>query len=106
MQSLKQAAADLVVSAEAVPKEVPQGNHQPNDEIKSAVREVKRQMRAVRLQLEKNLGRVPDEKGPILAWVPSFSADNMAMYKVGSDGKTAYERETGRKWAKQSLEFG
>jgi hypothetical protein len=106
MKALKEAAAQSVTTLETIPREVPQGDHQKNGEIESAVRELKRQMRAIRMQLEQNLGRQLANDDPILSWIPTFAADTMAMYRRGRDGKTAYERETGRKWAKPALEFG
>ena len=81
------------------------GDHAKNGEIECAVRELKRQMRAVRLALETNLGRKLEPKDPVLAWMPSFAADVISRHRLGSDGKTAWSRETGRKFA-PSLQFG
>ena len=44
MKALKEAAAKACPAQESVPREVPQGDHQANGEIESAVRELKRQM--------------------------------------------------------------
>ena len=58
------------------------------------------------MALERRLGRKLDGKDPVLTWIPTFSGDVMARHRKGKDGKTPYERETGRKWAKGGLEFG
>ena len=41
-----------------------------------------------------------------LTWIPTIAGDVMAKYRRGTDGKTPWERETGRKWNKQALVFG
>ena len=43
---------------------------------------------------------------PILTWIPTFAGDTIARFRKGPDGKTAWEREQGRKWAGDSLELG
>ena len=74
LKALKDMAARTVQGVEHIPKEVPVGDHAKNGEIECAVRELKRQMRAVRLALETNLGRKVDTKDPVLAWMPTFAA--------------------------------
>ena len=91
---------------ESTSKEVPVGDHAQNGEIECAVRELKRQMRAMRLALESKLGKALDAKDPVLAWMPSFAADVLSRYRRGRDGKTAWQRETGKQWAKGALQFG
>ena len=44
--------------------------------------------------------------GPVLPWIPTFAGDTIARCRKGPDGKTPWEREQGRKWAGDSLEFG
>ena len=111
MQALKDAAARAVVGAEAIPRGCPVGDHQANGDIESAVRELKRQMRAIRAQLEAKLRQYNadfkglDEKDPILTWIPTFAGDVIARYRRGTDGKTFLEGETCRKWNKQALIF-
>ena len=51
------------------------------------------------------LGR-PLAYDPILMWIPTFAGDTIARFRKGPDGKTPWEREQGRKWAGDSLEFG
>ena len=38
--------------------------------------------------------------------MPTFAGDTIARFRKGPDGKTPWEREQGRKWAGDSLEFG
>ena len=104
--ALKTAAALAVQRVEAVPRECPVGDHQANGDIEVGVRELKRQMRAIRLSLEGKLGMKLNDNDPILMWIPTFAGDAISRHRKGRDGKTPWERETGRKWAKHALEFG
>ena len=106
LKALKDIAARTVQGVEHVSKEVPVGDHAENGEIECCVRELKRQMRAMRLALENNLGTTLDAKDPVLAWMPAFAADVISRYRRGSDGKTGWQRESGRQWAKRALQFG
>ena len=58
-------------------------------------------MRATRFGLESRLGRQLAHDDPILMWIPTFAGDTFARF-LG----TPWEREQGRKWAGDSLEFG
>ena len=82
------------------------GDHQANGDIESTVRTLKAQMRATRFALESRLGRQLADDDPILTWRPTFAGDTIARFRKGTDGKTPWEREQGRKWAGDSLEFG
>ncbi|CAE7484287.1 unnamed protein product, partial [Symbiodinium sp. CCMP2456] len=106
MKALKEESARKVAEVEAIPRECPVGDHQKNGEIESAVRELKRQMRAVRMSLEGRLGRALADDDPLLMWIPTFAGDCIAFHRRGADGKTPWERETGRKWRRPCLEFG
>ena len=77
-----------------------------NGAIESAVRSLKAQMRATRFGLESRLGRQLAHDDPILMWILSCAGDTIARFRKGPDGKIPWEREQGRKWAGDSLEFG
>ena len=70
------------------------------------MRTLKAEMRATRFGLESRLGRLLAHDDPILMWIPTFAGDTIARIRKGSDGKTPWEREQGRKWSGDSLEFG
>eukprot|EP00971_Amphidinium_carterae_P295244 5863306-Amphidinium_carterae.1 len=63
-------------------------------------------MRTTRLALEARLGRQLAEDDPVLAWIPTFAGDVIARFRRGADGKTPWQRECGRRWAGEALEFG
>ena len=106
MKALKEASAQSNPHVEAISRETPVGDHQANGSIESAVRQLKSQMRALRLGLERRLGKVLAEDDPVLCWIATFAGDIIARYRKGSDGKTPWQRETGRRWAGEALEFG
>ena len=82
------------------------GDHAQNRELEVVVRELKRQMRSIRLALESRLGRRLDPKDPVMTWMPAFAGDVLTRYRRGNAGKTAWHRETGRQWAKGAFQFG
>ena len=90
MKALKDAAARALEGVESIGQESPVGDHQANGEVESAVRTLKAQMRATWFGLESD---------PMLMWIPTFAGDTIARFRKGSDGKTPWEREQGRKWA-------
>ena len=106
MVALKDAAARSLVGVESSNQEVPVGDHQKNGEIESAVRELKRMMRALRLALERRLGFKLSDADPVLAWMATFAGMAMATHRKGKDGKTPWEREFARKGKNHGLEFG
>ena len=63
-------------------------------------------MRATRFALESRLGRHLAHDDSILTWIPTFADDTIARFRQGPDDKTPWEREQGRKWTGDSLEFG
>ena len=75
LKVLKEAAARMVPGVEAKPREVPVGDHQANGSIEVGVRELKRQMRAIRYQLESNLGQTLSDHDPALAFIPQSAGD-------------------------------
>ena len=106
MKALKDAAAKALEAVENISQESSVGDHQANGDIESTVRTLTEQMRATRFALESTLGRQLPHDDPILMWLPTFAGDTVARFRKGPDGMTPWEREQGRKWAGDSLEFG
>lgn len=104
--SLKEAAAQRLKGVEAVSRSSPVGDHQSNGAIEVGVRELKRQMRALRYALEAHLGRTLPDDDPVLTWAATFAAQAINVYRKDSTGKTPYEKEFGRSWKRPALEFG
>ncbi|CAL1134675.1 unnamed protein product [Cladocopium goreaui] len=68
--------------------------------------EIKRQCRALLSDLEFKLERKVDPGHPLLVWLPRHAAFLLTRYRVGTDGKTAFERTYGRKWRIPLVRFG
>ena len=81
------------------------GDHRANGDAERGVRELKRQIRVNKSAIEAKLGTDIGDKDPILAWVPRIAAFLISRYRVDEDGKTPYERLTGKKWWRPPLEF-
>ncbi len=106
MVALKEAGARAATGVEAVSRSIPVGDHQSNGHIENAVKQIKGQMRSIRYSLESKLGCKLSNNDDLLKWIPHFAADIISKFRRGRDGKTAYEKELGRKWSRQALEFG
>ena len=107
LKFLKEVAARMVPGVEAKPREVPVGDHQANGFIEVGVRELKRQMRAIRYQLEINLGQALSDHDPVLAWIPQSVGDVIHEgRRHRKDGKTSYQKENGKRWLKPMYTFG
>lgn len=106
LQVLKDAAAQMVPDVESKPREYPVGDRQANGSIEVGVRELRRQSQVNRYQLELNLGLELDNKDPVLPWIPQFSGHVLRKgRKHRKDGKTSFEKETGKIWLKLMYEF-
>ena len=105
MVALKKNAAQYA-KLEAVPEESPVGDHQANGEIENVVMQVKRRQRAIRSSLEAKLGFALEDSDPVLAWAPTFAANQMNRFRVLEDGRTPDQRRTGKTWKKHGLLFG
>ena len=103
---LKQAARAELTDVECLMEESPVGDHQANGDIEVAVRELKRQIRVIKSDLEEKFGRQLNDSNPILAWIPRHACFLLRMYRVGDDGRTPYERLRGRRWRRPAVGFG
>ena len=103
MKALKDAAAKALEGVESISQESPVGDHQANGDIESTVRTLKAQMRATRFALESRLGRQLAHDDPILTWIPTFTGDTITRFRKGSDGKTPWEREQGKKMGRRLI---
>ena len=86
--------------------ESPVEDHQANGFIEVAVREVKRQVRAVLSDLQERLGFDIKPSHPCMTWLPRHAAYLLTRFRIGPDGKTPYERTFGRTWRAPLVSFG
>ena len=81
-------------------------DHQANGFIEVAVRELKRQIRAMLSDLQERLGFDIDASHPCMMWLPRHAAYLLTRFRVGPDGKTPYERTFGKSWRIPLVSFG
>ncbi|CAK9027043.1 Reverse transcriptase Ty1/copia-type domain-containing protein, partial [Durusdinium trenchii] len=106
LMALKTSVSASLPDIEIVNKNSPVGDHQANGSIEVAIRKLKRQMRALRLSLERKLNMSLPNDHPLTSWIANFAAESINVYRKDSSGSTAYERAYGKKWNKPALEFG
>ena len=56
-------------------------------------------------ELEEHLGKLEDTH-PLLTWLSRHAAFCLSRFKIQDDGKTPYQRLTGRKWNRPMVTFG
>ena len=77
-----------------------------NGSAENAVKQVKGQFRTLKTSTEDRYGCKIDAKSCLIAWIPRHSANLMTRFKQYSDGKTAIQRLTGRRWGRPMVVFG
>ena len=90
----ERAAKDAEI--EMTQREPTPGDRQANGFIENAVREVKRQIRVIRSDLEAKLGFVLHERDPVFRWLPKHTSDCITRCRKCVDGRTPERRRTGR----------
>eukprot|EP00973_Karenia_brevis_P036819 5072748-Karenia_brevis.AAC.1 len=94
--ALKNEAIKTLPDLKITPVEAQTGDYRSNGEAEVAVKEIKRQSRAILSTLEENLKMKNSEKHPIMSWIPRHAGFLMSRLRLGEDGKTSFTRRTGR----------
>lgn len=106
IKSLKATVKQSLKGIEVVPEESKTGDHPSNGACESAVRETKRQVKAMKSSLEERLNYKIADRHPILSWISRQANFLLSRFRVGRDGRTPYERSRGRRWKRPSIVFG
>ena len=101
-----ESVAASLPEVEFVPQNSPPYDHSANGEAEVAVRELKRQCRAIKFVFEERSGKHLPKGHPLLSWIPRHAANVLSRYRRGDDGRTAEQRRTGRRWRKPVALFG
>ena len=105
IKALKEKVKAEVQGIEVILNEGPTGDKQANGLAEIAVRETKRQSRALFSELEERMGKI-EAYHPLLLWLSRHATFCLSRFKIGDDGKTPYTRLTGRKWKRPMVQFG
>ena len=77
-----------------------------NGVVERAIRTVEQQLRTMKSAWERRWGVVIPDAHRVLTWMTEYVAFVLNRFEVCKDGKTAYERLTGKKATVNGLEFG
>jgi hypothetical protein len=91
---------------ETLPEFSPVGDHRANGVAERAVQEVEDQVRTMKGALQRRLGVAIETSHPVMTWMIEHAAGLISRYLVGHDGRTAYQRHTGKKCREDIREFG
>ncbi len=106
IKSLKDGIKKGLNGVEAIMEESKTGDSRANGSCEAAVKETKRQVKAMKSALEEKLDTKIGERHPILAWIGRHANFMISRFRVGPDGRTPYERSRGRRWLRPSVVFG
>ena len=74
--------------------------------MEAAVRVWQGQLRTIKHDFGPKMGKRDAVDSALLSWLVVYATDIMSKFKVGSDGKTAYEKRTAHKCKHFILGFG
>ena len=83
-------------STETVPENSPKGESQSNGSIESAIRELAGMTRTLKDAIESKIGEPLGQDHPMLPWIVEHSGTVITRYRIGKDGRTAYQRIKGK----------
>ena len=106
IKRLKERVSECLPGVECVPKEAPVGDSRANGSAENAVKQVKGQFRTLKTSTEDRYRCKIDAKSCLLARIPRHCANLMTRFKQYSDGRTAIQRLTGRRWGRPVVVFG
>jgi len=82
------------------------GESETNGPIESAVGRLQAQARTLKCALEFNYELSLPPRHPVLCWLVDYCGTLLSRFQRGPDGRTAYERSTGKAWKIKLPEFG
>ena len=91
---------------ETVPIESPIRASKSNGMMEGAVRRWQEQLRTIKHYTEAKLGKRIEVDSPMFSWLIPYCADIINKFRVGADGRTAYERITSHKCKSFVVGFG
>ena len=84
----------------------PVGSSASNGVVERAIQSVEQQVRVLKSAVEGRWGVKLETRHPVIPLVTEHAAVLLNRFEVGHDGKTAYERNKGKKAKVLGMEFG
>ena len=82
------------------------GESQSNGLVESMIGKLEGQVRTLKSALQEHYDVELNPKHPILPWLVDYAGVTLSRFQRGADGRTPYERSTGKPWRIQVPEFG
>ena len=82
------------------------GESQTAGPIEGAVSKLQGMARTLKSALEGHYGAILTSRHPVLVWMTDYTGTLLSRFNRGPDGRTPYERSTGKKWNIALPEFG
>jgi len=101
--ALRQAVQEVLVDVGS--EDAVKGESATNGPIENAVGRLQGQARTLKSSLEEHYGGGVHPKHPVLSWLVNYCGCLISRFLKGADGRTAYERSTGKRWRIQLPEF-
>ena len=79
------------------PEQPPTSESASNGRVEEAGRTIRDMVRVLKLQLESKLKRAIAVQEPIMQWMVRWAAMLLSRFRVGGDGQTAFQRQTGKR---------
>ena len=98
-------AVAAIRNGETVPIESPVRASKSNGNMENAVGRWQGQLRTINHYVEKRLGRRIEVDGILFGWLIPYVIEILNKFRVGPDGRTAYERITGHKGRHMAIGF-
>ena len=92
--------------AETLLEASPATDSRANGLAERAIQSVEKQVRVLKLALERNMKEKIGVEHPCFPWLVEHAADILTKFVVGRDGMTGWERLKGRKYGGLLFEFG
>ena len=84
----------------------PVGSSASNGVVEKAIQSVEQQVRVLESAVEGRWSVKLETRHPAIPWITEYAAVMLNRFEVGHDGKTAYERNKGKKAKVWGMEFG
>ena len=103
---LKKAVRLECPDIEVVMEESPVGEHQSNGQVENAIRQAQGVFRSMKDALESRLGKRLDGECWAIPWLIRHATAMMNRMHVHPNGKTSYEYVKGKRYKRETIEFG